>query len=129
MKCQRSNVTCQMRNAKCEMCAFQAGIQLDPGFQVPEKNKIKNPLKILINRIFKRFVRRDWDSNPGYTFGVHTLSRRAPSTTRTPLQVSAKRCTGASAKQLLMTAYTEFRVAKLGILLTLQIVISPRSEV
>ena len=29
--------------------------------------------------------RRDWDSNPGYTFGVHTLSRRAPSTTRTPL--------------------------------------------
>ncbi len=31
-------------------------------------------------------LRRDWDSNPGYTFGVHTLSRRAPSTTRTPLR-------------------------------------------
>ncbi len=32
--------------------------------------------------------RRDGDSNPGYPFGVHPLSRRAPSTTRTSLQAS-----------------------------------------
>ncbi len=32
--------------------------------------------------------RRDGDSNPGYPFGVHPLSRRAPSTTRTSLQTS-----------------------------------------
>jgi hypothetical protein len=30
-------------------------------------------------------MRRGWDSNPRYPFGVYTLSRRAPSTTRTPL--------------------------------------------
>ena len=29
--------------------------------------------------------RRGRDSNPRYAFGVHTLSRRAPSTARTPL--------------------------------------------
>ena len=34
--------------------------------------------------------RRERDSNPRYTFGVYTLSRRAPSTTRTPLQTGAK---------------------------------------
>ena len=30
-------------------------------------------------------LRRDGDSNPGYPFGVYTLSRRASSTTRAPL--------------------------------------------
>jgi hypothetical protein len=30
--------------------------------------------------------RRETDSNPRYPFEVYTLSRRAPSTTRTPLQ-------------------------------------------
>src|SRR5262245_30499868 len=29
--------------------------------------------------------RRGWDSNPRYPFGVHTLSKRAPSAARTPL--------------------------------------------
>src|SRR3569623_2315845 len=32
--------------------------------------------------------RRGRDSNPRYAFGVHTLSRRAPSTARTPLRAS-----------------------------------------
>ncbi|MEY2704543.1 MAG: hypothetical protein RL407_605 [Bacteroidota bacterium] len=31
------------------------------------------------------FPQRGRDSNPRYPFGVYTLSRRAPSTTRTPL--------------------------------------------
>ena len=31
-------------------------------------------------------LRRDRDSNPGSAFGTYTLSRRAPSTTRTPLR-------------------------------------------
>jgi hypothetical protein len=31
-------------------------------------------------------MRREGDSNPRYPLGVHTLSRRAPSTTRSPLQ-------------------------------------------
>ena len=31
------------------------------------------------------YPRREWDSNPRYPFGVYTLSRRAPSTTRTSL--------------------------------------------
>ena len=34
--------------------------------------------------------RRGRDSNPRYAFGVHTLSRRAPSTARTPLPQGAK---------------------------------------
>ena len=33
-------------------------------------------------------MRRDRDSNPGYPFGVYTLSRRASSTTRAPLLFS-----------------------------------------
>ena len=37
--------------------------------------------------------RRDGDSNPGYPFGAHPLSRRAPSTTRTSLRgVRRRRC-------------------------------------
>ena len=35
----------------------------------------------------KSWMRRGWDSNPRYPFGVYTLSRRAPSTTRPPLQL------------------------------------------
>src|SRR5688572_26676384 len=31
--------------------------------------------------------RSGWDSNPRYAFGVYTLSRRAPSTTRPPLRM------------------------------------------
>jgi hypothetical protein len=34
-------------------------------------------------------VRRGRDSNPRYTFGVYTLSRRALSTTQTPLRLVA----------------------------------------
>ena len=38
-------------------------------------------------------LRRGRDSNPRYTFGVYTLSRRAPSATRTPLHCLKKlRC-------------------------------------
>src|SRR5688572_7330374 len=33
----------------------------------------------------RRAWRRGWDSNPRYPFGEHTLSKRAPSATRTPL--------------------------------------------
>ena len=42
-----------------------------------------NP-RFLIHSSFT-LLRRERDSNPRYTFGVYTLSRRAPSTTRTPL--------------------------------------------
>ena len=35
-------------------------------------------------------MRRERDSNPRYTFGVYTLSRRASSTTRAPLLVLFK---------------------------------------
>ena len=34
-----------------------------------------------------QYQRREWDSNPRYPFGVHTLSKRAPSATRTSLLV------------------------------------------
>ena len=36
-------------------------------------------------------MRRDGDSNPGYPFGVYTLSRRASSTTRAPLLFGAQK--------------------------------------
>ncbi len=35
-------------------------------------------------------MQRGRDSNPRYTFGVYTLSRRAPSTTRPPLYFGLK---------------------------------------
>ena len=35
-------------------------------------------------------MRRKRDSNPRYTFGAHTLSRRASSTTRASLQILGK---------------------------------------
>lgn len=38
----------------------------------------------------KKTVRRERDSNPRYTFGIYALSRRAPSTTRTPLRFWVK---------------------------------------
>ncbi len=48
-------------------------------------SNIKKPLIIRDYQGLTEFVRRRWDSNPRYPFGVYTLSRRAPSTTRTPL--------------------------------------------
>jgi hypothetical protein len=42
-------------------------------------------MAISILCIIFTITRRDRDSNPGYPFGIHTLSRRAPSTTRPPL--------------------------------------------
>lgn len=39
----------------------------------------------MINGLSCYVVRRERDSNPRYPFEVYTLSRRAPSTTRTPL--------------------------------------------
>ena len=49
-----------------------------------EKNKEKN-----LNRGFDLGSdwRREWDLNPRYAFGVHTISNRAPSTPRTSLLV------------------------------------------
>src|SRR5688572_28531570 len=44
------------------------------------------------SKISQWFKREDWrsgrDSNPRYAFGVYSLSRRAPSTTRPPLRMS-----------------------------------------
>ncbi len=40
---------------------------------------------VITKRLIARLMRRERDSNPWYPFEVHTLSRRAPSTTRTPL--------------------------------------------
>jgi hypothetical protein len=37
-------------------------------------------------------MRRGRDSNPRYPFEVYTLSRRAPSTTRTPLRKKWGKC-------------------------------------
>ena len=37
-------------------------------------------------------LQRGRDSNPRYPCGVYTLSRRAPSTTRTPLYNRVQRC-------------------------------------
>ena len=34
--------------------------------------------------------RRERDSNPRYAINVYTLSRRAPSATRTPLRISSR---------------------------------------
>lgn len=50
--------------------------------EISEKVK-KKPCKSMIARFF--LLRRERDSNPRYPFEVYTLSRRAPSTTRTPL--------------------------------------------
>lgn len=36
------------------------------------------------------FKRRGWDSNPRYPFEIYAISNRAPSTTRPPLQKTAK---------------------------------------
>ena len=44
------------------------------------------------------FKRRERDSNPRYTLGVYTLSRRASSTTRASLQFSAFVSSKTSAK-------------------------------
>lgn len=49
------------------------------------KAGIKKPPK---RRFF--FLRRKRDSNPRYPFGAYTLSRRAPSTTRTLLRLNRK---------------------------------------
>ncbi len=38
-----------------------------------------------MNGILKEKMRRRWDSNPRYVYHVYTLSRRAPSATRTLL--------------------------------------------
>ena len=45
-----------------------------------------NLRKRLCLLVFQKILRRDRDSNPGGPFGAYTLSRRAPSTTRPPLQ-------------------------------------------
>lgn len=42
-------------------------------------------INLFMTSIFFKFERRERDSNPRYTFGVYTLSRRASSTTRAPL--------------------------------------------
>src|SRR6266446_6368041 len=47
-------------------------------FSSIDKNETNKKLLIL--------MRREWDSNPRYPFGVYTLSRRAPSATRTSLR-------------------------------------------
>ena len=64
---------------------------------IVSQTELSNSARLLTRRFFiqqsgatrPRFVewRRGRDSNPRYAFGVHTLSRRAPSTTRTPLQI------------------------------------------
>ena len=38
----------------------------------------------------ERYLRRERDSNPRYPLGVHTLSRRASSTTPAPLRYACK---------------------------------------
>ncbi len=50
----------------------------------PQTSKNKNAPKWGIG------LQRGRDSNPRYAFGVYTLSRRAPSTARTPLQCRHK---------------------------------------
>ena len=47
--------------------------------------------KELLCFLVKNILRRGRDSNPRYPFGVYTLSRRAPSTTRPPLPASIER--------------------------------------
>ena len=42
---------------------------------------------IKIKMGYKINLQRGRDSNPRYAFGVYTLSRRAPSTTRPPLSI------------------------------------------
>ncbi len=74
--------------------------------------------KTAFQRVF--CLRRDWDSNPGYPFEVHTLSRRAPSTTRTPLRRGCVFGCGCGC---------ENEAAKIQIIMISQTVISPRSEV
>ena len=46
---------------------------------------IESRLPTTIKRSGKIYSQRGRDSNPRYAFGVYTLSRRAPSTTRPPL--------------------------------------------
>ena len=49
----------------------------------------RSDVRWLIALGLDRTWRRGWDSNPRYPLGAHTLSRRAPSTTRTPLRIEA----------------------------------------
>jgi hypothetical protein len=46
---------------------------------------VQNWVFVLQSADFQRLLRRERDSNPRYTFGVYTLSRRASSTTRASL--------------------------------------------
>ena len=45
------------------------------------------PYEIMVFLLYRR-MRREWDSNPRYAINVNTLSKRAPSATRPPLQNS-----------------------------------------
>ncbi len=47
------------------------------------KKEMGGKAKIPLTQDFR--LRREWDSNPRYPFGVNTLSKRAPSATRTSL--------------------------------------------
>ena len=52
--------------------------------KLPRLHKLKNPYQHTADG--DSSLRRGRDSNPRYPLGVYTLSRRAPSTTRPPLQ-------------------------------------------
>ena len=57
------------------------------------ENVLFRPCPDLTNQLIKKLYtpenwRRERDSNPRYAMNVYTLSRRAPSTTRTPLRTS-----------------------------------------
>jgi hypothetical protein len=55
-------------------------------YEIPNKENLKDAFVSSFEiRISSFEKRRGWDSNPGYV-SVHTLSRRAPSTTRSPLR-------------------------------------------
>ena len=64
-----------------DLAEFANHCCVGPGYQTEQiSGTIQTPLIPLI------IWRRGWDSNPRYV-AAHTLSKRAPSATRTPLRV------------------------------------------
>ena len=57
-------------------------------------------------------TRRERDSNPRYTFGVYTLSRRASSTTRAPLRKFLSCKTGANYKKFLYPVHLSGKITE-----------------
>src|SRR5687768_3482447 len=75
------------------MMGLAASLQALSRYHGPVKRRGSAPLLSHFPLLYQTLTTR-WrsgrDSNPRYAFGVYSLSRRAPSTTRPPLRMPAR---------------------------------------